>query len=217
MDQGTKEALEHAAKALENVTDIFHKIAGPVAEEVGLMLGDRAREYRLKNLVKILGRMKAIIAASGVEPAIIPPRLSLPALQAASVEDDDALQEKWAALLSNAALPNSDAQVLPSFVEILKELSPFDAQFLDRAYDETQDPGPTPSLAPSGALRRDTLQSVPDIVIANLERLGLLTRDTNIKYLDVAPGTNVMPRSNYLFLSVLGAAFVRACRPQEHD
>ena len=41
-----------------------------------------------------------------------------------SVEDYESLQERWAALLANAADPKRDGQVLPSFVEILKELTP---------------------------------------------------------------------------------------------
>jgi hypothetical protein len=50
MDELTKEALANFSKALADVTDIFHKVTGPIAEEFGLLLGDKAREYRLRNL-----------------------------------------------------------------------------------------------------------------------------------------------------------------------
>ncbi len=53
MDRETKETLAHASKALENVTDIFNKLAGPFAEEVGLVFADRAREYRIRHRASV--------------------------------------------------------------------------------------------------------------------------------------------------------------------
>jgi hypothetical protein len=93
--------VAHLAKALSDVTDIVHKIAGPVAEELGLVLGDKAREYRLRNLISTLPRVQKMLADAGIEPTPIPPRLSLPALEAASLEDSVILQERWAGLLAS--------------------------------------------------------------------------------------------------------------------
>jgi hypothetical protein len=36
----------------EKIADLFNKLAGPLAEEIGLMLGDTVRVYRVKNLIK---------------------------------------------------------------------------------------------------------------------------------------------------------------------
>jgi len=68
---------------LENVTDIFNKLAGPLAREVGLTLGDKAREYRLRNAIKIFRRVTTMLAEAGINPAAVPPRLFLPAIEAA--------------------------------------------------------------------------------------------------------------------------------------
>jgi hypothetical protein len=132
MDDTTREALGHAAKALENLTDVFKKLAGPLAEEVGLSLGDRAREYRLKNAIEIFVRVKRMLAEAGIDPKPIAPRLFFPMIEAGSLEADDLLQERWAALLANASDPHQSVQ--PSFVEVLKELTPEEVGFLDRIY-----------------------------------------------------------------------------------
>src|SRR5437879_1951854 len=96
-----EEILKHGSKALADITDILNKLAGPMAQEIGLTLGDKVREYRLKNALKIFGRVKKMLAEAGIQPTAIPSRLFLPALEAASVEDDETLQDKWAALLTN--------------------------------------------------------------------------------------------------------------------
>ena len=50
LDQETKEIIKSGAKALENVTAIFNKLARPLAEAVGVMFGDKAHEYRVRNV-----------------------------------------------------------------------------------------------------------------------------------------------------------------------
>ena len=129
MNEATQEAL---SKSLENLTDLLHKLAGPLAEEVGLTLGDKAREYRTKNAIKIFQRVKRMLAEAGIDPSQIAPRLFLPMVQAASLEDDESIQEKWAALFANVSA--SLESVAPSYIEVLKELTPDEVRFLDRLY-----------------------------------------------------------------------------------
>ncbi|MGA1998935.1 MAG: Abi-alpha family protein [Terriglobales bacterium] len=135
MGDELSDALGSTAKALENVTDIFHKLAGPVAEEIGLAWAANVYEYRVRNLVSILKRTGAMLRNAKISPEMIPPRFSVAALSAASLEDDPGLQELWAGLLANAASPATSQTILPSFIEVLKQLTPFEAQVLNRLFD----------------------------------------------------------------------------------
>lgn len=117
------------------LADCVYKVAGPFSEELGLLLRDKIRMYRLKNLQQILEMMRRILADAEVEASPVPPRLLLPIIESASVEDDEMMQELWAHLLASAA-QEPDA-VPPSFVEILKQLSPQEAQFLTQVYGQT--------------------------------------------------------------------------------
>ena len=47
--------------AAEKLADIIHKLAGPLAEEVGLLLGDKAKIYRLKNWLSVVNKTKRIL------------------------------------------------------------------------------------------------------------------------------------------------------------
>ena len=48
-----------------------------------------------------------------------------------SLEDDDDMQARWAALLANAANPDQEVTVHPTFPGILKELGSAEARLLD--------------------------------------------------------------------------------------
>jgi hypothetical protein len=120
------EAANAGSKALEHITDIFNKIAGPLASEIGMMLGDKARVYRMKNWIHCQKRIVEML--EDADPHGIPPRQFLPMLEASSLEDDAALQEMWAALIANAA--TSTAELPTVFITFLREISPFEARTL---------------------------------------------------------------------------------------
>jgi hypothetical protein len=65
----------------------------------------------------------------------VPPKIALPLLQSATMEDDDYLHSLWAALLASS-LDARRAEVHRKFVSILSELTSADAVILDRMWKE---------------------------------------------------------------------------------
>jgi hypothetical protein len=129
------EAVRSGSQALEHVTDIFNKLAGPLASEVGMMLGDKARAYRMRNWRRCERRISEMLGEAELEPHEIPPRQFLPMLEAASLEDDATLQELWAALIANTA--TSVRETPSAFITFLEELSPSEATFLNAYWERT--------------------------------------------------------------------------------
>ena len=70
-----------------------------------------------------------------VDTKAVPPKLALPIIEAASLEEDDKLQNLWAKLLSNAMDPNCKLDIRYFFVDILKSLNPLDVKLLYFFYD----------------------------------------------------------------------------------
>jgi hypothetical protein len=224
------DALTSLAKTFENVSDLLRELAGPLFKEVGLTLGDKAREYRIKNAITILARVKQMLSAGGVSPNTIPARLFLPMFESASLEDDDILQEKWAALIANTSL--STSQVRPAFIETLKELTPEGATLLDRIYDCFRYP-PAPTFPGQKLETLEELEAVifgkdhyrhlsdeqkEYLIILNddLTRLGIFSREQrNIITVNDAPGSS-LPIFDF-YLTPFGYAFIAACRaPKLH-
>lgn len=127
-----KDLVKAGAEGLmKPISDLVDKIAGPAAEEIGLTLRDSVRVYRAKRQLRLLRKLQAMVEEAGISPHSIPLKVLLPALDYASVEDDEQLHTAWAALLANAADPESGIHISGSFPEMLRVLSPPEAQLLD--------------------------------------------------------------------------------------
>ena len=117
----TELANEGISAALETAKAFLSKLIGPAAEEIGLLLQDQVKLYRLKNQLRILVKAEAMLSKAGRTPNAVPFRTLLPILEAAASEDDESLSTKWAALLANSAAKADDYASHPSFPRILSE------------------------------------------------------------------------------------------------
>jgi hypothetical protein len=231
---GAGKAIE---KLMDPVSGLIKKLAGPAAEEVGLSLQDSVKVWRAKRQYKLFEKMKGFIADAGFEPQPIALKTLLPALDYASVEDDEDLHTAWAALLANAADPRETNRVLPVFPIILRELTSRDARFLDNFYERFhgKDSGPKDALSIFNSIPdleelypRDGFfvqpldeltpeeQSAPgylDVTLDTLERTNLIAKTyMSSNYPDDPPRDILAPVFHAYVLTGLGMMFVRACR-----
>lgn len=86
------------------------------------------------SLVALFTKAHDYLATTGREPQSVEPKLLLPLVEAASLEADPTLVERWAALLANAADPAQKSPVQPSFADVLRQLTPTDAIILAHIY-----------------------------------------------------------------------------------
>jgi Abortive infection alpha len=137
-------------KLMDPITDLVKRIAGPAADEVGLTLQDSVKVYRAKRQYKLFEKMNRIVTEAGFAPNPIALKLLLPALDYASVESDEELHTLWANLLANSSDPRQYVVVLPAFPNVLRELMPRDARFLEAVHWDvrrrsSRDPSPEES------------------------------------------------------------------------
>jgi len=144
-------AVEETAKAgrafveasSSDLARFLGKALGTAAEDtVGLLGGDYLHELRLRNLDKISRKTEEILRKRGVEdPEPIGPKALLPALEAASEESDETLQDMWAELLANAMDPNKDTSLQRVFIETLKQFEPIEALVLQKIAQSEREAG----------------------------------------------------------------------------
>jgi hypothetical protein len=219
---GIPAAMEAAKKLLE-------KLVGPVSEEVGLLLQDKVRSYRLRNQLIVLGKTQDMLNKAGIEPKSVPLRVLVPLLEGAALEDDDNLSTKWAALLANAATPEYSVNLIPSFSNILSQLSLHDVKILDvllkeQWYQETIGHESEPKYIHLFAFR-PTIQEPTnlsdeeyDLSVDNIVRLGLCVTRTEalpvIVQQDLQKLYNLdhkLVRRDVLIATQLGFEFLKAC------
>lgn len=126
------------------------KLLSPLADEVGKSLatfGEIFRFYQRENLGKIFNKWNAAREDRPISPDDF--KKVIPLLQPASMQSDDELQSRWAALLESTVTDQEG--VLPSFATTLSQLSAEEARFLDRIFAFLMEP--TPQAAHFGPLR----------------------------------------------------------------
>lgn len=110
-------------------------IGEPGQNVVGLMGGDWLRIRRIENALLMAQRAQQRLRARGITNAerVLPLKLAHPLIEAASLEEDPAMRDRWANLLCSS-LTSADADLHRSFVEVLRTLTPIQAQILDQVY-----------------------------------------------------------------------------------
>src|SRR5665648_58564 len=112
-------AIQESAKFGSKGIDIankagsfFAKILKEPAEEISGMITDKLRFIRWKRVVKMSDEVnKILIDRSIIETRAVPPKIALPIIEEASLEEDSSLQKLWNHLLANALDPKFNDEI----------------------------------------------------------------------------------------------------------
>lgn len=121
--------MNDLSEAINKAADLVHRLTGPACDDIGAMISDIMKPYRVKNLVNSFRKTERILREAGLPASAVPARLLFPIVEACSIEDNETLQEMWAGLLATAS-QQADS-VSPSFIETLKQLMPDDARHFE--------------------------------------------------------------------------------------
>jgi Abortive infection alpha len=119
-------ALDETVKSAKT---ILGKLFGPAADEFGMQLADNMRVRRLRNQLKCLEKVQAIVEKEGVTMKQIDFKALFPLMEGTALEEDDDLQNMWANLFTNYI---DAAKLLGTHVypDILRQLSSDEVQTL---------------------------------------------------------------------------------------
>lgn len=221
--KAVQEVAKTTGKAIEAAREaggfIAKFIAGPLEQGVGIF-EDHLKYMRWERQVRLMRRAEAFLAQLGLKAPTraVPMKIAIPIIQGATLEEDDSLQDRWAALLVNAGNASFPAEIRRSYAAILEQLTPLDARILDILYslpfEQSQHNGiVTAGLPHTVRIReeketKDTDVPSEEVVIAlsNLARLGCLR-----------PGMTWGGGESYSKVNptIAGRAFVHACRISE--
>lgn len=199
-----------AEKGIDAAKGFLGKLLGPAIDEVGQLIADPIRSWRLRNQIKILQKTEQYVKDRGISTKIIAVKTLVPLLEYSSLEDDETLQEKWANLFINYV--NSDENYESSvFPYILSQLSTEEVGELERFYQRRYPivQGPT--------------QLYDKVMAANLTRLGLIIQllpHFTAKTVNTYRSRNETiveydKRDIKYEITELGSLFIRACASKE--
>ena len=117
-------------------TALVKRILGPAADEIAERVRDEVRLYRYGRQLSLLEKAERMATDAGFTPKAVPVKSLFALLEGASLEENEDLHTKWAALLAHASHSEGETQVRPSFMETLKLMMPESARFLDAVYEK---------------------------------------------------------------------------------
>lgn len=220
----TAKAVQEVAKATGKAIDAGQKfggfisryVAGPIEQGMGIF-EDKLKYMRWERQVRLMQRAEQLLLEAGLTrpTRAIPLKLAVPLLEAASLEDDDYLQDLWARLLVNAANGGSHVSLQRAYIAVLEQLTPLEAVILQKIYslpyDETRHDGVKVSKLPDevavGDGKHDSSEPPEEVrlALANLARLGCIVIQKSWGGGELFE--NVNP-------TLLGKSFVEACTLQ---
>jgi hypothetical protein len=110
---------------------------GPAADELAEMWRDQIRLYRYGRQIKCVEKAEKMAEDAGFAPNAVPPKILFPLLEGASLEEDEGLHTMWASLLANAS-SKKGAIVRPSFILLLKNMAPDEAELLKQVAERME-------------------------------------------------------------------------------
>lgn len=123
-------------EATEKLGGFLAKYVNEPFETITGMISDKLHYVRWERQLRLHDRAKEKIKERRLEDSfrVVPPKLALPIIENASLEENDELQDLWANLLVSALDPNFDGKLRTAFIDILKQLEIVDVHILNFVY-----------------------------------------------------------------------------------
>ena len=98
------------------------------------MFSDNVRRWRLKNILRVLGKAKGKLDFDGKQLNLTAnARVGLSIMEECSAVDNDELQDLWAGLFASSCTPDGRDDSNMNFVDLLRRMSTVEARILDYA------------------------------------------------------------------------------------
>ena len=118
-------------KTFEGIEGFLKLVCAPALEEVGLLLKDQVRHWRLNNVLNILSKAQDKLEFKDEKLQIkAHPRVALSIIDNGSLNDDDEVQELWAGLFVSSCTSDGQDDENLIFVDLLKQLTNIEARIL---------------------------------------------------------------------------------------
>lgn len=176
----TKEVAKTTGKAIDAASDagrFLARVMGDFVTDGFGLITDRLKYYRFERAVMLAEKTQKRLEAKGITNIrSVPPKIALPLIENATIEDDDHLHTLWANLLASAMDADGE-QIERKFVSALSDLTSDDAYTLAKIYDDWKNPERIKSFS-EGTLTYgecvDGMASHNSISIITLYRLGFV-------------------------------------------
>lgn len=197
VSKAAKEVAKATTKALGTAEKfggfVSRYIGGPLEQAMGIF-NDKLKYIRWERQERLFIRAQEFLKQEGIERPNnpVPLKYAVPLLEAASMEENDELQDLWAKLLINFSVVGSQIEASRTYIDILERISPIEAEIIkvvySNPYESMKHKGVGTQKLPQvaevwpekkdkavrEAMKIEPLDEVK-LALANLDRLGVLS------------------------------------------
>ena len=118
-------------KSFKGLEGFLKSVCLPALDEIGLLLRDKVRHWRLNNILNILEKAKGKLHFEDEELQIqAHPRVALSIIENGSLNDNCEVQDMWAGLFASSCTKDGQEDENLIFVNLLKQLTVAEARIL---------------------------------------------------------------------------------------
>lgn len=134
------ESIGEAANTLaKGAVNFLSKICSPFAEEYGLYLQDKVKNWQVNNFAKIARKAERKLEESGgIGEKSAHPRIVFQVFEHGSWIEDDNVQEMWARLLASSCTETGKDDSNLIFTNLLPQLTTSEARILNYSCEHTE-------------------------------------------------------------------------------
>ena len=126
--------LEVTKATIKGVSSFLDVVFKPGLQELGFLLKDEVRRWRLNNIFRVLEKAKGRMSFDGQQLNLTAnARVGLSIMEECSAVDNDELQDLWAGLFASSCTHNGLDDSNMNFVDLLRRMSTVEARILDYA------------------------------------------------------------------------------------
>lgn len=125
---------ETTKAAIKGVSSFLKNVFKPGLEELGYIIKDEIRYWRLNNILSMLNLAQGKMEFDGKEINLTAnARVGLSIMESCSEVDNKELQEMWAGLFVSSCTPDGRDDSNMNFVDLLRRMSSVEAKIIDYA------------------------------------------------------------------------------------
>ncbi len=126
--------LEVVKASIKGVSSFLEVVFKPGLEELGFLVKDQVRLWRLKNILQTLEKAQGKLEFDGKDINLTAnARVGLSIMEECSNVDNEELQDLWAGLFASSCTPDGRDDSNMNFVDILRRMSSVEARIMDYA------------------------------------------------------------------------------------
>ena len=126
--------LESTKAVINGVSSFLGAVCKPGLEELGFLMKDEVRQWRLNNILRVLDKAKGKMCFDGQELNLTAnARVGLSIMEGCSEVDDEELQNLWAGLFVSSCTSDGRDDSNMNFVDLLRRMSSVEGKILDYA------------------------------------------------------------------------------------